>query len=407
MCRRVKKSNREKIVWLLLGLVGVTGYFGLRWQNFEERMIFGADGGEHMLESYQMWQKKELRLVGPKVGSRQYLGREVFIGPQYYYLLAGLGVVFNWEAVGITKFFSLVELMVFGWFVIWIIRKYGPVEGAMVGTGLVLSPYLIAHNRFIWNPHPVLWLGLILVAVLEKKRWFWVGIVWGLAMSFHFSAMLWVVPIIVLVAKNIKEKWWLVGAGWVLAELPYVVFELRHNFYNLKTLIMIMLAGENKGTIEWHHVISPLLGLGLWLVAAKINKIKKVRVKVVVGIVVVGISCWGQRGMLIDQPRGWNYPEKTKAVKMILNKGCPTNYNVASTVDGNTRANDLRYLLTTKNCPPMGPAEYPKMKKMFLVAANSRPIENETVWEVASGGKFEILRKEKLNDDINLYELDY
>lgn len=360
-----------------------------------------------MLESYQMWQRQELRLVGPRVGSRQYLGREVFIGPQYYYLLAGLGAICNWDVVGITKFFSLVELIVFGWLAGWIVKKYGTVEGLVVGAGLVLSPYLIAHNRFIWNPQPVLWLGLILVMALEKKKWFWLGVVWGLAMSFHFSAILWAIPIMVLIAKNMKEKWWLVGVGLVLADLPYLIFELRHNFYNLRTLTMIMLAGENKGTLEWHQVISPLLGLGLWLVVVGMKRINRAQAKLGIGMAVVGISYWGQRGMVTDQPRGWNYPEKTKAVEMILDRGCPTNYNVASTIDGNTRANDLRYLLTVKNCPPMEPTEYPKMEKLFLVAPENRPVENEKVWEVTSGGKFEILKKEKLNDDINLYELYY
>ena len=62
------------------------------------------------------------------------------------------------------------------------------------------SKYFIIHSRFFWNPHFLLPLGILAVATLDKyvqlnktKYFFGFGVLWGLAFSFHYSAVFWII----------------------------------------------------------------------------------------------------------------------------------------------------------------------------------------------------------------------
>jgi hypothetical protein len=104
--------------------------------------------------------------------------------------------------------------------------------------------------------------------------------------------------------------------------------------------------------------------------------------------------------------KGWSYPLEEQVVKKILANGCPKDFNIASTVSGDTRSYDIRFLLTAKNCSPMNVEDYPKAKRLFLVAPAGRPVETEKVWEVTSLGKFKIEEKVNLTPEIVYYELE-
>jgi hypothetical protein len=100
-----------------------------------------------------------------------------------------------------------------------------------------------------------------------------------------------------------------------------------------------------------------------------------------------------------------DYPTINRISETIINEGCPKNFEVASTADGDTRFYSLRYALTVKGCSPMGVEDYPKADRLFLLAPTDRPVEKETVWEVTSLGKTEVIREEKMGDNFIFYEL--
>ena len=105
-------------------------------------------------------------------------------------------------------------------------------------------------------------------------------------------------------------------------------------------------------------------------------------------------------------PEGWTYPAQKQIEKLITQNGCPKSFNIATTISGDTRAHDLRYLLTISKCPPMGVEEYLNNQTLFLVAPPTRPPETETVWEVDSFKPFKITEYLKINDQLIFYRLD-
>lgn len=384
-----------------------------------DKMTFHLDQGLQLLETKEMVDSGKIRLIGPMVSSKTYLDRGFFIGPQYYYVLAVLGKGENWDPLLMTRTLMIIEFWVFLSFCIWVGKKWGVVTGLIVGMAITISPYLIIHSRFIWNPHMMLWMTMLAVMVVDKwlktKKWWWLGllgIMWGVAFGFHYAAILWVLPLGYLFFKNKSRQWLVVPLGFVAGDLPYIIFELRHNFYNLRTFFWVMTSANNSGRLEAHYLINPLLSFGLVAIIYGLFKIKDLKIRGLAIVVLIGVSYWGQtliyasERIPLGHPEGWTYATELTVVNKVLEHGCPKDFNIAETISGDTRAYDVRYLLTIRKCLPMAVGDYPKAKTLFLIAPPERPPETESVWEVSSLGKIKVVDKVKIDDKVILYELE-
>ncbi len=409
----------KKIIFVigLMTLVGI--YLFLRIFKFEEKTAFGLDQGFQLLETWEMVTNKDIRLIGPMVTSKTFLDRGFFIGPQYYYVLAIFGQLTRWNPILISLSFLFIELIFFVYFVNWIRKKYGVVEALTIFGLISFSKYFIMHSRFFWNPHFLLPLGIMAVVALDKyvqtekiKYILGFGILWGLAFGFHYSSVLWAIPLLIVLLKNKKLLNWkilIVSLFFVIGDLPWFIFEIRNNFYNIKTVFLVMGQTLGKEHLELYYFTHSLGIFIFWGLAWILNKIKKGKLLVCL-VMIIGVSLIQMRllnyPLPYKSPKGWNYLRQKEAVNKILINGCPENYNITSTLTGDTRSYDLRFLLIIKGCKPMGVEEYPKAKTLFLVAPVDRPPEIETVWEVNSFGKFEVKREESLNENIRFYELE-
>lgn len=412
---------KNKKIFFIVGIIILTGfYLYLRLNKFEERTTYHLDQGLHLLESWEMVTNNDIRLIGPMVSSKTYMDRGFFIGPQYYYVLAVLGIITKWNPIAIDIVLLFAELGFILYFVNWIRKKFGNLEAIMAFGLFTFSKYFIIHSRFFWNPHFLLPLGILAVTTLDKyirlnktKYFFGFGVLWGLAFSFHYSAVFWIIPLLVVLIKN--KKLWnkdvfiYLPIGFFLGNLPWFVFELRNNFYNIKTILWVMTQSSSSGRLEPHYFIYPLIVFGLWGIAGLINKIKRNKVAIIL-ILILTISLVQAKiindPIPLGHPVGWNYLIQKEVVNKISKDDCPKNFNIASTVSGDTRSYDLRFLLTAKGCVPMDVENYPKAEKLFLMAPIDRPPETEKVWEVDSLGKFKINRQEKLTEKIVFYELE-
>ena len=412
---------RKSKNFFILGLIILSGiYLFLRLYKFEEKTTYHLDQGLHLLESWEMVQNRDIRLIGPMVSSKTFLDRGFFIGPQYYYVLSFLGILTNWNPISIDLFLLFLEFGFILYFIYWIVKKFGKIEALTVFSLFTFSKFFIIHSRFFWNPHFLLPLGILAIIALynyinrkEIKYLALFSFFWGIAFGFHYAAVLWGIPLLIILIKNKiflnKNTFIVLPLFIILGDLPWFVFELRNNFYNVKTIWWAMSQSTDGGKIEPHYLVFPLIIFVMyWLVLV----ISKIRInKMLFEILIIIISSLLQiylikQSMPYGHPKGWNYIIEKETIKKILNNGCPNNFNVASTVSGDTRSYDLRFLLIRNKCKPMDVDKYPEAKTLFLVAPTKRRPENESVWEVSSMGKFKIKREETLNETIKFYELE-
>lgn len=405
--------------WRITFFIIAIFFIGIRTWNFEKKLGFYLDQGIHLLESYEIVETGKLKMLGPKITSMNFEGRSFFIGPQYYWITAMLEIVLNKDPVLISLFYVLVELLSVVGLVIYIRKRFEKEESLLVFALWASSYYLTLQSRFFWNPDWLMPMGVAVFIFLDKfyksgdkKYLFWCGLFWGLGFSFHYAASLWIIPILLVFIKTRKKmKWWwliILAGGFFLGDLPFFVFEIRHNFYNIRTLFQIMTKGQSS-TKEMHYFIYPLLIPMLFLTAkmlSMINKKRKVLLAMVILIIISGYQKLKINNYLpLGNDQNWNYELAQQTKEKILKNGCPENYNLATTVNGDTRFYEVRFLLTAEECKPMGVSDYPTAKRLFLVTPTKRRPEIETVWEVTAMRPFEIIREEKMDENTIFYEL--
>ena len=403
----MKKKNR--LFYLVLAVISIL-YLFLRLWNLNNLITFHIDQGIQLSEAYQVVANHKIPLIGPMVISKTFEGRGFFIGPFYTYSLALLGIIFNWIPLNITAFLIFLEFSYLFLFLIWLSRKYSHPAIAVIFFLIATCPFLIEHSRFFWNPHFLLPLSFLFLFFLEKRKYFFSAIVWGLAFSFHYSAALWAIPLLIYLSKNKEKlyKYLLCIPGFLLGDLPWFLFEFKHNFYNIKTMFLVFINTNKAGELSAYYFVFSFSVFLIFLLL-KISK-KSSRVFYLLSALILIFNLYYQLNLKeklpVGMPDGWTYPVQQKVVEMITQNNCPQNYNVATTISGDTQAHDLRYLLTTKNCPPNNVDNYPNSSTIFLIAPPDRIPKDETVWEISSFNPFKITKTVKINDNIYFYQLD-
>lgn len=398
-------------------------YFFLRLYNLENNVNYSDEQGQFLLETFKIWRNKNLTLIGPPT-SFSFQGRRFFQGPAIYYLLLPVMILGRWQPLAGS--YLIIALNLVGlWLIYFSARKlFGELAGLIAAFGFAVFPETVYYTKFVWNPNFLPAISSVLLALLVGLgsfkpflRIFLIGFFLGFGLQFHFQMVpLIIIILIFLLLRNKKRRLntlFLALLGLGLGYFPIVLFEVRNNFYNLKTIWFVLKGGgfwQNGGFpsyyfLAWFPFLF-VLGSGLLVQLSK-------KQKVLAGLIFLGLTLYwslisyhelsGNRGMTKD----WRYPYVRKAVQIIQNENL-SDYNVASLVTGDTRAHALRYLLTIADHEPLGVKQYPQTRRLFVVSeSNPEKIKKSSVWEISSFGG-EIVRNWFLDEEkkFSLYRLD-
>lgn len=400
---------KNKIYLLFLVLIG-TLYIVLRLFDIESKMTFHLDQGLQLAEAKSMVDTRKITLIGPMVTTKTFEGRAFFIGPFYTYILAVYGLLTDWNPLSVIVLASLVELISTIIFLVWLGKKYSPSASLMVFFVVSITPFLIEHSRFYWNPHFLLPLSYLLIYFLENKKYFLSAIVLGLGFSFHYSACLWALPILYYLLKNREkfQKYLVFIPGFILGDLPFFVFELKHQFYNFKTMFLVFTNTNKASEISAYYFVFPFFAFLIFILIKNYKKNKTFFFSVLSLIIAFNIFYHFKlaESIPVGMPIGWNYPTQKRVINLIMKNSCPVDFNIATTIGGDTRSYDLRYLLNINKCLPNSVDNYPQSSTIYLIAPSTRPPETETVWEISSFKPFKVTEKIIINDNVIFYRLD-
>lgn len=387
-----------------------------------------------MREVWQMMASGKLRLIGPMVISKVVEGRGFFIGPGLYYLLAVLALIFNWNVVLMTKALILVWWLAALGILFWLGKRFSWLAGLAAYGVFASLPFLIDYSRLMWNPNFLPLFGLGFFWLLEElwqkeKLWYWflLGLFLGLGINFHYVALIWgviLLPFLVVGIWRRKYKFYRLGLilfilGTILGDLPIFIFELRHNFYNLKTILFFYLkegVAQGEGGISLgYYFLFALLPVFFWLFSYFIFRFEKkfglAKIMALTLIIFLSLAMnidW-QKQWGTGMPKGWNIEKQRLVANLVCQevKKEKTNgkFEIAATISGDTRAGDLRWWLFQEGCTPLGVEDYPKTDILYLVAPEQRIPEKETVWEVSVLKPFSIAKSKSLNDGIMFHKL--
>lgn len=376
-----------------------------RWWNLGKIMNFSMDQGMFMLRAREIWMSRELTLLGP-AASPVWEGKHFFQGPATYYLLGLLGWIGSWDPVKTTMAFAALSLIgVVGMYLVF--RKISPKMATFGAIVYGLWPVTIKYSQFLWNPNFLLIILPWGIWTFMEEKYVWSGLIMGMSGQFHYQVALMLVLMggYLLLGKKFRAAGKFL-AGVVIGYSPLIIFELRNNFYNIKIIWGWLTHGTGNNDFLTEHYFLWLYLIIFTLIYYLVERKFK---KITVGLVTVVVLAWILAVVAEKKITGnWiavDYPTINKISGMITSGGCPKNFEVASTAEGDSRFYSLRYLLTEKGCPPMGVEDYPKTERLFLLAAADRPVEKETIWEVTSMGEIEVVKEEKVGNNFVFYEL--
>lgn len=250
---------RKKEFWLLLIILIAAAF--LRLYRIADYMTFLGDEGRDVLVVKRMIVDHKFTLLGPTASVGGF-----FLGPIYYYFMLPFLWAFRFDPVG-----PAVMVALFGIATVFLMYRAGQdffdKETGLLAAGLfAVSPVVIAYSRSSWNPNLMPFFSLLIIwltwkAVSKEKPEYLplVGFLFGIAIQLHYLTvfLMAVIAVYLLIffrrfsAPGGKYLKFYFGTiiGFILGWLPFLLFEIRHSFPNLKTLYRFISFGEETGFV--------------------------------------------------------------------------------------------------------------------------------------------------------------
>lgn len=252
--------------WWLIGLVAIlliASWF--RLYRVRDYLVFLGDEGRDALVWKRMIVDHRFTLLGPTASVGGF-----YLGPIYYYLTLPFAWAWGLDPVGPAYFVAILGIATVYLVYLFGKRYLNPTIGLTAAFLYSFAPLIVRYSRSSWNPNPLPFFtlaGLMLLyeGTRQKKLLlsFLAGISLGITWQLHYLALILApvyLAIILLASKRtnlVASTYSLVAVfiGWILGFLPFLAFEIRHNFPNTRTVLEFIT--RKNGAI--HPVISDVI----------------------------------------------------------------------------------------------------------------------------------------------------
>ena len=261
MFKEILKYIKEN--WLIIGILLIAAF--MRLYKIADYLTFLGDEGRDVLVVYNILHG-HLTLLGPtsSVGG-------FFLGPIYYYIMAPALFLAGYSPVG-----PAMMIGIFGVVTVWLVyyigsKFFSKTAGVIAATLFAINPLVILYSRSSWNPNLMPLTTLLMLFVLykavEKKSWklyVLTGVLYGIAMQLHYievfiGPMMAVYFLIGNIWRPYEKKkiefdfvYLLKNAAFVLGGFvvgwsPFLAFEARHGFNNLRAIFQFVFHPHQAG----------------------------------------------------------------------------------------------------------------------------------------------------------------
>jgi len=251
--------------FLLFGILFIAAF--LRLYRISDYMTFLGDEGRDVLITYEILHG-HLTLLGPTASVGGF-----FLGPIYYYFMAPFLWLFKYDPVG-----PAVMVALFGIATVFLVYKvgnkfFGTIGGLISALLYSISPLIIAYSRSSWNPNLMPFFSLLSLCVIYKaislnrvKLFVLCGFLLGIAMQLHYLAIflgvviasyVFIIRIILIKSEplskvlfRVAKEYILIFSGFIVGWLPFLMFEFRHGFPNIRSIFNFIFSSGNTGGNE-------------------------------------------------------------------------------------------------------------------------------------------------------------
>jgi hypothetical protein len=260
------KKYSKIIVYSLVFVIFAWGVALRAVEVINHNYLFGFDMGRDYLAAYNIVHNHKFTLIGAEVGAGSAGLNGIFHGPGYFYLIGLMYLLFKGDPYGgllLMFCFGVAALLV----TFFSVRKMFGLLTAIIALFLVgVSPLIASQSRFIWNHHPTsFFIALILYfsyLIAKKPRLyaplaiFTAGIIYNfeLAISVPLVVSLWIALPLIFRCKDGKTYLYS-GAAVLFAFFPWVLFEARHGWMAVRSVITYIGTNSSSGGIPYLRVV--------------------------------------------------------------------------------------------------------------------------------------------------------
>lgn len=402
----------EHWVWFFLVII----FFFFRLYRLPQNLNFSADQGMGMLRAWEIWQNKEITLIGP-TASPEIFGRQFFQGPLIYYFDLAIFLLADWNPL--RSAYVLVGLNLGGLLLLYhTIKLLIDRRAALIGAWIFAClPIVVDFSRFHFGPSHLLYLTplylFILVKTLssnQKAYQLLAGIIAGICLQFHFQS-------VIIIGLSCLYLWWKqkslrwlarYALGWAIGYAPLLIFDLRHHFYNLSTIWLWFKLGRGSGFEFLPHRFLSFIPVIILIASYLLIQLKKNN-GILFWLVLVGFTVLSFRNIFAPKgafgmPEGWFYSDLVTC-SQIVKEQSGERFNIVNLLSGDTRFYSMRALLTVQNRPPMPVDQYPSAKQLFILSyKNKEEVLQHPVWEIQSFLPAKIIHSWPVENGITLYQ---
>lgn len=248
----------------------------MRLYRIGDYLTFLGDEGRDVLVVWNILHG-HLTLLGPTASVGGF-----FLGPIYYYFMTPFLWLFNYNPVGPAVMVALIGIATV-WLIYFVTSQFFNRPAALLAAFFyAISPLVIAYSRSSWNPNPMpffslLCLYILYLAVLKNKRLLYVasGILLGIAMQLHYLSTFLGVIVVVYIFVNAFYPVWkkqqkvlyalrqivtsyaLFGIGYIIGWSPFLFFEIRHGFSNIRSIFdFVFHSNETGGSLAFWPTVN-------------------------------------------------------------------------------------------------------------------------------------------------------
>jgi len=299
-------QNKDKIVVCLLLLVILVLGLYFRTYKLEKLSVFAHDNDLYSWIVKDIVTGKHLRLIGQETSVDK-----IFIGPLFYYLIAPFFLLFKMDPIGAAVPVTLIGLFTVLSFYLVISKFFGKTAGLITAFLYSVSFMTVFFDRWIVPTQPTMiwsiWYLYLILSLSEGnfKVLPLAGILFGLVWYIHIALapLAILIPIAIILSKK-KPRFRQIILPVILLiifTLPFWVFEIRHNFQQLRGLAdsFFIVKDDARGlfklsrvlnnasssllgslfyklSLPWYLIVFPLVFLVYHSVSRKIIKLKQV-----------------------------------------------------------------------------------------------------------------------------------
>ena len=246
-------NNPQKIQLVLLTILIITAIFFRFWQ-IRDYVVFLGDEGRDMLVMRKIFTEQKIPFLGPTASVGGF-----YLGPIYYWMAAPFLYLWRFDPVGPSYFVAALGVATVFLLYKFLRESVGFWPALLSSFLYATAPLIVRYSRSSWNPNPLPFFALLLIYCLylgiSRKKiiyFFLAGASFGIAVQLHYLSSILIVISAAIILVNTNFKKWLpifltLFAGFVVTFSPFLIFEIRHQFPNFKTIWEFVTRGTTVG----------------------------------------------------------------------------------------------------------------------------------------------------------------